>query len=476
MSKSTPTDKAQENKQLIGSSKRKRKSSIIKRNIHVDESNDSSKTEKSPGKKLKTEKTKSDGKKDKNLDGPEKKVPEGNDTNENEGLAKDEIDLEEVLLADEGRKPRGKTKSAEKGCSSSKQQCQNCSFCSEHKPVKEEEEDEGAVKAKKKYTCDHCAKMGMKRVYNSLEKYKHHVSLLHEKSKEDVKRFECTDCPEPVWFPTKSKFCYHLGAKHPGIIKFICEVCTETFKLKANYKNHMKTHNIVVQKKFSCDVCNGTFVNRAGFEAHKKRFPGPHIKQNCSHCGFSFSREKHMKNHRCKKLLLEEAARANSQTEMETRLEVFSQEATDERTNEEPRTEPTFLTIDVNMEKEMRTEENPFENKTGELAENNKKIVFHRIVPRRSQDQTIYRPVQMQTAQNVPESVVVQEIDLENSTFIATAEDQQIILRDVNGHLVQGNQILQLDLNDIQPGEESQVYLADWNVVAPTIMIREKSP
>lgn len=464
MSKSTP-----ENKQLIGSSKRKRKSSIIKRNILVDESEDFSKTEKTQVKKLKTDKTKSDSKKDKNLDVPDDKVPDANDANDDEILSNDKSEPEDKI-EDDGRKPRGKTKPAEKGCSSSKQQCQNCSFCSEHKPEKEEGEE---CSKKKRYPCDHCAKMGVKRIYNTLEKYKHHVSLLHEKIKEEVKRFECTDCPEPVWFPTKSKFCYHLGAKHPGIIKFICEVCTESFKLKANYKNHMKTHNIVVQKKFSCDVCNGTFVNRAGYEAHRKRFPGPHIKQNCSHCGFSFSREKHMKNHRCKKLLLEEAARANNQNETEARPETFTQ---GQQTIEETRVDDqTVLTLDENMGKEIASgaEVDPSENKT-EFVDNNKKIVFHRIVPRRNQDQTIYRPVQMQ-AQNVSESVVVQEIDLENGTFITTGDDQQIILRDVNGHLVQGNQILQLDLNDVQPGEESQVFLTNWDVVAPFV-IREKSP
>lgn len=466
MSKSSPDEKVQtqENKQLIGSSKRKRKASIIKRNILVDETNDTSKNEKT-SKKIKTEKIKTENEKEETLT---ETVPEPEQEQTEPTTPKLENQTENAEEKDEDDEPLGKKQRANKkpsNCNSSKQECQNCSFCSEHKPGGEPEIED--VK-KKKFTCDTCAKMGIKKVYNSLDKYTDHINLLHEKPKDDIKKFECTDCPEPVWFPTKSKYCYHLGAKHPGIIKFICEVCTETFKLKANYKNHMKTHNIVVQKKFQCDVCMGTFVNRAGYEAHKKRFPGPHIKQNCSHCGFSFSREKHMRNHRCKKLLLEEAAR-NAQNESGS--EIISQV---QQTDDTQIEQTGILTVDDNIAKEISTDVDLLEKKNNEFE---KRVVFHRIVPRRNQEQTIYRPVQMQ-AQNVPESVVVQElreIDIDGNTFIATDTDQQIILRDVNGHIVQGNQILQLDLNDVQPGEESQVYLADWNVVAPFV-IREKSP
>lgn len=504
-------------RQLTGSSKRKRKQSIKRNIVKEDESwcsnsSGSPKVEKTYGKRNKGGKIKS-GKDEEaiivdiDLEGASvqkdlqlEPTDEDNSSNLESESNKNETNICELGSADSPK------------CSSNKSQCLNCQFCSEHKTSRKEVDTNKRIK--KKFPCEICCKEGFPKEYNSVEKHKQHMASVHEIYTEEVKRFECTECPEAVWFPTKSKFNYHLGTKHPGIIKFVCEICTETFKLKANYKNHLKTHNIVVQKKFSCDVCNGTFVNKAGYEAHKKRFPGPHIKQSCSHCGFSFSKEKHLLNHRCKTLLLEEAAtrsnKINSSNSMQnvlhtsnslklpqSLLEIQEPEESIKMTQasadlpEDSAKSPnqvfdvkrgtdTQIYVDKAVKIDTCTnaesQKKAFEND----SQINKRVVLHRIIPKRCQDQTIYRPVQMQ-AQNIPESVVVQElreIDFEGGTFIATSSgdtEQQFIVRDINGHLVQGNQILQLDINDVQQGEESQVYLADWNIVAPYV-IREKSP
>ncbi|KAK6636892.1 hypothetical protein RUM43_010556 [Polyplax serrata] len=473
-------------KQPTGSSKRKRKQSIKRNIVNDSESNcnDSvkSKTEKTYGKRSKSAKVKEHAEENLMDDRKSKTVTCPNEITEIIAPLHGEQSEEEKLNVEN---------LAVSKCSSNKQQCQNCKFCSEHKEIKSEADDSSNCKrSKKKFPCEICAKDGTPKVYNTLEKHKQHMATVHEIYSKEVKRFECTECSQTVWFPTKSKYMYHLGTKHPGIIKFICEVCTETFKLKANYKNHMKSHNIVVQKKFACDVCNGTFVNKAGFEAHKRRFPGPHIKQSCSHCGFSFSREKHLINHRCKTLLLEEAAaRTNSSITSEPKQDVQQTENASKFAVDHVKVEgdnsTVYLdkktTVDPSVESETDTqalnEKKPVECD----SQSNKKMLVHRIIPRRNQDQAVYRPVQVAT-QNVPESVVVQElreIELENGTFIAAAPsgdpEQQFIIRDINGQIVQGGQIFQLDINDVQPGEESQVYLADWNIVAPYV-IREKSP
>lgn len=474
-------------KQPTGSSKRKRKQSI-KRNIVQDNEvngGDPVKTsavEKTYGKRVKCNK----GKAGKDADEGNPKKEEKNNESSCQKIKKEEnLDLLHTDAEEEkNEKPKCKLGGADVSkCSFTKQQCQNCKFCSEHR-VSKDSDDSNSKRTKKKFPCEICAKEGSPKVYNSMEKHKHHMATVHEIYSKELKRFECTECPETVWFPTKSKFTYHLGTKHPGIIKFICEVCTETFKLKANYKTHMKTHNIVVQKKFSCEVCNGTFVNKAGFEAHKKRFPGPHIKQSCSHCGFSFSREKHLINHRCKTLLLEEAAaRANNANQVQPLLEPQEEDPLKLTAADiSDKNDETQTYLEKKATVEVSTDTETLEKKARESdSQINKRVVLHRIIPRRNQDQTVYRPVQMQT-QNVTESVGVQElreIDFEGGTFIAAATgepEQQFIIRDIDGHLVQGNQIIQLAINDVQPGEESQVYLAaDWNFVAPYV-IREKSP
>ncbi|KAL0276037.1 UNVERIFIED_CONTAM: hypothetical protein PYX00_003711 [Menopon gallinae] len=475
-----------EGKQLIGSSKRKRKSSIIKHNVvssDKPQSNDTEGTQKPVRTYVKKVKSERRSVKDKSVNevnesanesmkDDQKEPVDGIETSETVDLnAKDESGLN--LERDEGelkQMEKTTTETEDGQCMGKQQQCQNCNFCAEHK-VSNLESDAKVDYVSKTFTCKVCSGMGLKRVYSSMEKLKRHTKEVHE-PKKDVKRFECTDCPEPVWFPTKSKFCYHLGAKHPGVIKFVCEVCTQTFKLKANYKNHLKTHNIVVQKKFSCDVCLGTFVNRAGYEAHKKRFPGQHIKQSCVRCGVSFSKEKHMKNHRCKILLLEEAAAAarDSTKGMEAEKgEKLPEEGTAKQDIQ--------AVLDDKKVKEGTLETDAEGKKQGaEGDQSGKRVLFQRLLPKKN-EKLIYKQFPLQT-QNVPQSVVVQEfreIDLEGGAFITAEPDHQIIVRDVNGHLVQGNQILQLDINDFQPGEESQVYLADWNVVAPFV-IRGKSP
>ncbi|EEB14984.1 zinc finger protein, putative [Pediculus humanus corporis] len=418
-------------KQPTGSSKRKRKQSI-KRNIVINEkkessvSNKVSKVERMYGKRVKNAKVK------------QKKDFEDKVSNKNNELSADDNvnttaqeESSSILNANEDNNDNMKCQSIDSGSSkcnnTSEQQCQNCKFCSEHKITKEDADD-SCKRSKKKFACELCAKEGSPKVYNSIEKHRQHMETVHDTSKNEVKRFECTECPKTVWFPTKSKYTYHLGTKHPGVIKFVCEVCTETFILKANYKSHMKTHNIVIQKKYSCDGCNGTFVNKAGYEAHKKRFPGPHIKQSCSHCGFSFSKEKHLMNHRCKTLLLEEAAaKASNQNQVQPTLDIVELDTVVNEVDDRGEDEPIF--IDEKLTTEASTDTDLLQKKVNKNdSQLNKRVVVHRIIPRRAQDQTVYRFVQMQ---NVSEPVVVQElreIDFENDFIIGGKNQAEIEL------------------------------------------------
>lgn len=169
------------------------------------------------------------------------------------------------------------------------------------------------------YKCSDCEKTGVTRIFKHKESLVSHIVSKHG---EDSKKllFVCDVCSasqKPQIFSAKKPFLAHMMTQHMMVV-FICDICSAIFKLKANYKTHVMTHNIQPKKEFKCDICNGTFVNKAGYVAHRKRFPGPHIKQICPHCGASFSREKHMQNHRCKTLLLREAKeKAQERTDQE---------------------------------------------------------------------------------------------------------------------------------------------------------------
>lgn len=216
-------------------------------------------------------------------------------------------------------------KHGESGHSSSPGPCKNCSYCSDHCPT-----DKGRPGVNKRVTCTTCKEKGVRRTFKSEESLSSHIKQAHSDegggSKDDCPIFLCSLCCEPenssapLIFTSKNKYLSHLSAVHQTQM-FLCDICSSAFKLKANYKSHMLTHNVEPKKAFKCEVCNGTFVNRAGFDSHKRRFPGPHMKQTCVNCGVSFSKEQHMKNHRCRKLLLQEAEAQATETAENVKLE-----------------------------------------------------------------------------------------------------------------------------------------------------------
>jgi len=190
-----------------------------------------------------------------------------------------------------------------------------CTYCSESTPEprrsrwrKTKAKPKNSLQKTEKFFCEVCKKQGQKRAYKSQETLSEHMKNLHCEG-EDHHKYTCNQCntPESVSFYSRTKFINHMSSQHSTMV-FACQHCPSFFKMKANYKTHLANHNVEQVKAFQCEVCKASFMNRPGFEAHKRRFPGPHVMYACAHCPSTFSKESGIVNHRCKRLMMEEAA------------------------------------------------------------------------------------------------------------------------------------------------------------------------
>ena len=88
----------------------------------------------------------------------------------------------------------------------------------------------------------------------------------HMNKHSDKKNYECRNCDKK--FTWSSSLKSHMLAAHSKIdMKFICEICTHSFKDGGNLKKHMFTHK--EERPHICDRCGKGWIRADFLKNHK---------------------------------------------------------------------------------------------------------------------------------------------------------------------------------------------------------------
>lgn len=114
----------------------------------------------------------------------------------------------------------------------------------------------------------------------------------HSKIHFDGKHYTCHICPTK--YTRSNKLKPHLMNKHIApIVRFKCELCSETFKFEVTLKTHLLTH-INTPVVYNCGQCAKTFSNATELRVHEIAHR-PQLK--CDFCYRSFRLQTIMDKH-----------------------------------------------------------------------------------------------------------------------------------------------------------------------------------
>ena len=111
-----------------------------------------------------------------------------------------------------------------------------------------------------------------------------HIKRLHDFGN----RYKCDQCNKS--YGVNADLTRHKKTVHETPV-FVCEVCTKSYKSKAGYDEHIKSHQEdYVKPIFNCVICNKNYSSKLGLAHHVK---GEHLGMKncylCSTCGQSFT-------------------------------------------------------------------------------------------------------------------------------------------------------------------------------------------
>lgn len=110
------------------------------------------------------------------------------------------------------------------------------------------------------------------------------------KKKQHQGRFKCDQCN--IFFYYEAELQLHSNSKHRHI-RYKCKVCKKSYKQRATFRYHMKTHEDGYEAvRFQCTSCSKVFAAQKGLNRHIKR---QHDEEKhvayCEVCGKGFSPE-----------------------------------------------------------------------------------------------------------------------------------------------------------------------------------------
>ena len=110
-------------------------------------------------------------------------------------------------------------------------------------------------------------------------------------------KIACTDCDYST--DDKGKFKYHC-VTYPGVKAHNCDTCGNSFTLKINLTQHIKSdHN--KKSKWECEICEKVFNNRGSLLQHVKAVHDQIKSFACTECDKIFTQNigltRHMRIH-----------------------------------------------------------------------------------------------------------------------------------------------------------------------------------
>lgn len=133
-------------------------------------------------------------------------------------------------------------------------------------------------------TCEDC---GRKFVNPSHMRY--HQQRVHGKTK----RLACSHCSYRAVDPMALR--NHIRAEHTGERPYICDVCGENFRMRANIAQHMRIHGGV--KNLQCERCPAMFRSRSELTGHQNRVHYMIYTYQCYLCTESYKKLDSVKKH-----------------------------------------------------------------------------------------------------------------------------------------------------------------------------------
>lgn len=129
------------------------------------------------------------------------------------------------------------------------------------------------------FKCVNCNYVG-----KTLYHLNNHLKRLHDIGN----RYRCDQCNKS--YGVNADLTRHKKTVHETPV-FVCEICTKSYKSKAGYDEHIKSHQEdYIKPIFNCVMCNKNYSSKLGLAHHVK---GEHLGMKnsylCSTCGQSFT-------------------------------------------------------------------------------------------------------------------------------------------------------------------------------------------